>query len=458
MSYLLFFLDIIMMGFYLIRRYKKGGVFDLGFLLGIFLLFYNSFVSISFYIAYNHYQYLIRYPQIIFSNFFDYKSFPYPAFLGTIAIFGLFIQELFSPFKKVKIEKKELFKNNNTLSIYFKFGFIFFIIGMIFYFINLFRFGGFLSVIKMQRMSLYQELSSARGFLPYSIFIFPGIASMLIGAKYTKNKKKLYLTFSLIIIWILITMFTGDRRYILYTIMITGYIFFIEKTDDKKFLKIFIVGILIFYLLFAYFEKTRVLIPYLMSGQYSFKWALDWMYKFFLQPWYLPLQNELGGPYLTLLYYLSKGTPFLLGKTYFYAIVYLFPRLFLPFEKLPTISQEFSILIHNEYLSTSLTIKGWGFNPVAEAYINFGFIGPFIIFFILSFFIDYIQNKFISNLNYDNLLIFSNIVCFTFTFNRTGFAELFQELVFLIIGCYLLINLIKYHLKREVYYEDLTYN
>jgi len=452
----IFFINLILISFYIYRRYKKGGFFDLGLLFAIFFFLYNGITSLGYYVTSEFSPQYLPYPQSLFSNFYNGRSFPLPAFLGLLASFGLFLWEIISPFNQKELKINEIHAKYFNFDRLFWVSFVFFLTGFSFYLINYVRLGGFLSVVKTYRMLIYQQLMNMRGSLPYTIFLFPGIAGLTLSGKYLK--KRLFISVLLTLIWVSLVSLTGDRRYILYTLIIFGYIILFDKGKDRKFTMVFTLGLILGYFFFAYFEKIRILIPYVVSGKYSLSWAFEWVKKFFFTPWFSPANNELGGPYLTLLYYAKYVPELLFGFTYFYSLIYFLPRSFLPFDKnaIPTLAQQFGDLIHKNYFFNSTIIKGWGFNPVADSYVNFGTFGPFIVFFFIAFIIDYVQGRLISDFKPGRLIFLSNLAIFTLLFNRTGFTEVFQEFVFLMLGCLLLVYIIMLPVKGT--YESTSYN
>lgn len=92
----------------------------------------------------------------------------------------------------------------------------------------------------------------------------------------------------------------------------------------------------------------------------------------------LVTQNEFVSPIQTLMYYMLHQHPLRWGSTYLTA-----PGLFIPraiwVEKPESLSLQF---MRDAFGSVEL--MGFAYTPVTEAFLNFGFLGPFLIFSIIS--------------------------------------------------------------------------
>ncbi|MEP6506710.1 MAG: hypothetical protein ABJC63_00685 [Gemmatimonadales bacterium] len=92
----------------------------------------------------------------------------------------------------------------------------------------------------------------------------------------------------------------------------------------------------------------------------------------------LVTENEFVSPIQTLMHYMLHQHPLRWGSTYLLA-----PELFVPraiwIEKPESLSLQF---MRDAYGSVEL--MGFAYTPVTEAFLNFGFVGPFLIFSIIS--------------------------------------------------------------------------
>jgi len=129
-------------------------------------------------------------------------------------------------------------------------------------------------------------------------------------------------------------------------------------------------------------------------------------------------QNEFVSPIQTLMYYVLKPRPLRLGWTYISAPSLFIPRIFWP-EKPESLSLQF---MRDAFGAVNL--MGYAYTPVTEAYINFGWVGPFIVLSLLSLG----MVKLVKHADAHPGLYF---VCFALVidFNRGDFGGLFYSVV-----------------------------
>ena len=135
----------------------------------------------------------------------------------------------------------------------------------------------------------------------------------------------------------------------------------------------------------------------------------------------LPLlvtQNEFVSPIQTLIYYVSKPHALRMGWTYFSAPSLFIPRAFWP-EKPESLSLQFM----RDAFGT-IGMMGYAYTPVTEAFLNFGWVGPFIVFATLSILM-------VKLVKYADLRPGFYFICFSFVvdFNRGDVGGLFYSIV-----------------------------
>jgi len=132
----------------------------------------------------------------------------------------------------------------------------------------------------------------------------------------------------------------------------------------------------------------------------------------------LVTQNEFVSPIQTLMYYVQKARPLRLGWTYISAPSLFVPRIFWP-EKPESLSLQF---MRDAF--GAVNMMGYAYTPVTEAYLNFGWVGPFIVFSLLSVG----MVKLVKNADAHPGLYF---ICFSLVvdFNRGDFGGLFYSVV-----------------------------
>jgi hypothetical protein len=129
-------------------------------------------------------------------------------------------------------------------------------------------------------------------------------------------------------------------------------------------------------------------------------------------------QNEFVSPIQTLMYYVLKPRPLRLGWTYLSAPSLFIPRVFWP-EKPESLSLQF---MRDAF--GAVNMMGYAYTPVTEAYLNFGWVGPFIILSLLSLG----MVKLVKHADAHPGLYF---ICFALVvdFNRGDFGGLFYSVV-----------------------------
>jgi hypothetical protein len=132
----------------------------------------------------------------------------------------------------------------------------------------------------------------------------------------------------------------------------------------------------------------------------------------------LVTQNEFVSPIQTLMYYVAKPHALRLGSTYFTAPLLFIPRVFWP-DKPESLSLQYM----RDAFGT-IQMMGYAYTPVTEAVLNFGFVGPFIVFGILSI----LMVKLVKNADMRPGFYF---ICFALVvdFNRGDVGGLFYSIV-----------------------------
>lgn len=141
-------------------------------------------------------------------------------------------------------------------------------------------------------------------------------------------------------------------------------------------------------------------------------------------------QNEFVSPIYTLMHYATHERPLRLGFTYFAAPSLFFPRALWP-DKPESLSLQF---MRDAFGTTGL--MGFAYTPVTEAFINFSWVGPFMVFAILSL----LMVKLVRNVNAHPGLYF---IAFAMVvdFNRGDFGGAFYQLT-VVGGAYAVMSLV----------------
>jgi len=420
----------------IIYRFKNYGISDPLFIFLLFFLFYNGIV-------------LLNFSSFIKSGFFSIELFPVSFRAETVRIAGLLSLSallgiiLGSWLYRILFPSKEGKKDIIDINFHFLlFGaFMFYIVGIAMLFLSYSSVGGFFGSLSIDRLQRGNILMSAHT-LPYPGFIFVSL-SILFYVSFKKKKFSLLL-FSLLLLsfWSILLLLQGDRRFVIYSLLIVFAVWGTVEGDKivKKFstrkIVIFIFVIFIGYITFSFFSGIRFLIPLLISKKWTWSYSLTWIKEHISIDWFMPGKTEFGAPYLSLLYYIENKADRLLGSSYAFSVPYLLPRSLYPGVKPTFLADNFAIRIHDEFFSFKDAIKGWGYSPVAEAFQNFGTLGPFLVFAVFGFFVESLSK--LRNGGFWGQLVFLIALPELLNFNRMCFTPVFQEFVYFLVPVILL--------------------
>lgn len=144
----------------------------------------------------------------------------------------------------------------------------------------------------------------------------------------------------------------------------------------------------------------------------------------------LVTQNEFVSPIFTLMHYVNAARPLRWGLTYIAA-----PTLFVPRAIWPDKPESLSLQFMRDAFGTT-GLMGFAYTPVTEAFLNFWWVGPFVVFAILSL----IMVKLVRNVDAHPGLYF---VCFALVvdFNRGDFGGAFYSIT-VVGGAYAVMSLV----------------
>ncbi|MGI6285992.1 O-antigen polysaccharide polymerase Wzy [Neomoorella humiferrea] len=347
--------------------------------------------------------------------------------MSFLASIGIFLGCLLSH-KFIRISN-DVLNSLNKGGILFIVGTLFFGLGMVLFFADFQRVGGFFYAISLSRGLRMSLLSQTRGNLPYQPFVMSGIAFAWLGYFLRPLRIKRIIAFSMLAIWLILMLIQGDRRMLTYSlIIIFGLYCSIKNVSKIKLNSKGLFIMVIIYLSFMSFAQLRWLFTPLIRGEISIQQALSWISSNASVEWILPGINEFGGPYFTLLYSIEKSSNPLYGSSYLSAIPNLLPRSLYPGEKPPTIAQDFALHIYELYTPSRESVIGWGYSPVAEAFNNFGIMGTPIVFIVITFIWALVGQM--QRYGTLGLLSFSLLLPQTLNMNRIDFSSSFMEAVY----------------------------
>ncbi|ADI28216.1 O-antigen polymerase [Geobacillus sp. C56-T3] len=436
---------------YMRQRLKKtADIMDFGFIFSGFFIVYNVFLLLNVGVSFSQ-QGLVKtqYPISFEADIYIKAS-----LLVFLACSGLLVGETIfkqSNEKRYEIEKI-LFNSGNN--VYYVSGVLLFVIGIILLFFDYNRIGGFFYALKLDRGVRMDLLSQSRGNLPYSSFIFTGLALIAFSLRRLSIKSfKSIILMVLLAAWCTLLIIQGDRRFLLYSFLIFFTIYFYGKKIN---IKRVLFSLILLYVLFSVFQQVRYMIPLILNSEASISDLVNKVRKDFNIEWLLPVSNEAAGPYFTLLWHLKFGFSTLYGYSYVMSIPNILPRSLYPGEKPLTIAQDFANYIHDVYYPFRSSIIGWGFSPIAEAYVNFGVAGVFIVFLLLSLLFRKIS-EIKHRANGYWIMIVGSLMPQAFNLNRINFSSVVQEsvinlfiLFFSVFFIHIVLNNRFYKKKRRI--------
>ena len=235
-------------------------------------------------------------------------------------------------------------------------------------------------------------------------------------------------------VWCVLVMLQGDRRLMLQALLaIVGVLTIVRPELLKlRFRSWLFLGLA--YILFSVFGNTRYLIKVVASGETSIGGAFTEMSEEWSGDWIAPENTEFAGPYFSLLSVVSEGRQHIYGESYLNSILFVIPKALYPGEKPEALTHKFDQQVHQG----GGTVAGWGYNPVAEAFLNFGTIGVVLVFVLWSLLFLFLG--FIKRRGVPGLLIFAVLLSESVNANRIDFRNVYCESAYLVFGvCSLLI-------------------
>ncbi|MDM7325322.1 MAG: hypothetical protein P3W93_010180 [Thermus sp.] len=331
------------------------------------------------------------------------------------------------------------------------------LLGWILMLVDMVRIGG-LQALLTPRIERLHALASAKGGLPAAPLVFAGMAVAIVGWATGRQRFVRGLLLGLLLVgWVTYLLIQGDRRFLLYTLLIASGILYVFRGAKLRLSWATLMVLFTLYVLASFFGATRWLLVPLLQGSLSFVQALQWVFQNISWSWFMPYSTEFMGPYATLVYTLrdpawwSASHAPLGGFSYLFSLPNLLPRSLYPGEKWQTLSFQFSEYIYTNYLALYFEAPvGFGLSPLAEAVLNFGkgFWAPLPFFLILGW-----VGGYIGSLTRKRPLpwgiVYALLLPQAFNLNRTDLAWSFQEAVYYAITGLLLFAIVKFFLRSR---------
>ena len=451
--------------FYLYILFKNSNAFFIDIRLSLILgyLFYNLYTPII---------YCFRQSEILdygssdkgwmFNSYDVEKS----LFISILFLCGLLLALTLVKNKKTKVnvDNKNLI-NNSSNKINFYLWLIIFIISFTWYIYPYVKIG--FQAMNYDRWNRYafvfKNLTEQLGIINTAFdFLFNNylilISLFMIFKNVINNKNKLRrLIFILITISYLVFMLFIDlrrREVLIIILMCISYYFFqiiytLDKDKVRNIIKKVTFSLLILLVFFISYQQYREYFKYGytqgISSMVDMKGKQAGEYK--ESDIYI---NEFGMVYLTNLSS-SKYTPELFcGKSYAEAVIKTIPFIskasyeWLGYDEDKEIIDVWLSTIYTKWFSNG---GGLGYSPASEAYLNFDYLGCFIIGLTIGLFLNLLYKKLYNN---KYIVIYSLLFSLAFMFSRTSFLGFTREFFWLIFYYVFYSSIIKLISSSEV--------
>jgi hypothetical protein len=259
----------------------------------------------------------------------------------------------------------------------FPVGIAFYAIGLMFFFFNFLHIGGFQAAMQMSKLERFELAKEAGIALPYMPFTNVGL--LLLTLSFWKTRT--FLTFATmtgaLTFWAALGLFLQDRTASVYALLcVFGLLGFLRNWK----LSYKLVGsAIVLYVAFTIYAQVRWIIPRIAEGKMTSQAAREWVEENTAEDWVMPENNEFAGPYYSLVYNVDSPQKLRWGMTYVEGLFYFLPKQLYPGKKPVPIGNEFAQEIHSRFASAYFPVSGWGYSPVAEAFVNFSWPGVVFI-------------------------------------------------------------------------------
>jgi hypothetical protein len=304
-----------------------------------------------------------------------------------------------------------------------------YVTGLVMYFLQFAQLGGYVATLSMDRGERFSAAND-RVLLsyPFGAFIVPGLAAMIFASYTNENKLQRFFSWLFVSVWCVLIILQGDRRLVLQAVLAIVGVLSVVQTNMLRLRFRTWVLIFIGYALFSTFGSNRYLINLVAGRQMSIQEAFSQVSDEWSGNWIAPENTEFAGPYFSLLSVVSESSQHIYGESYYDSFLFIVPKALYPGQKPELLTHKFDQQVHQG----GGTVYGWGYNPVAEAFLNFGTIGVAVIFVLWSVF--FLCLAFIKQRGVLGLFIFSVLLSESVNANRIDFRDVYCESVYLICG------------------------
>jgi len=321
----------------------------------------------------------------------------------------------------------------------FQAGFVSYVIGISMHATQYLQHGGYLLLLSAGRGAKFEAFASGGLSWPYVPFTHAGLGLMFYGMGRSPSTSRRAMSWGAFVWWLVLLVPQGDRLLIVQSLIVIAAAWYGSRSRALRVSKKNVAAVIALYVGLAVLGQIRNLIAPTVTGEVSTNVITMFMQENTSVNWFYPERTDIGGPYLSLLYFSANAENGSIHPTnsYLDSLLWVLPKALYPGVKQPAFSEDFAWTMHRG----SGPVAGWGFNSVAEAYSNFGTAGIFIVFTLwtaLFFALDRIKQ-----LNEVGLLLFSILLASTVTVNRMDFRCVYCETVYAVGALFIALFLAK---------------
>ena len=352
-------------------RIKQFGIADPGSAFLAFFSGYNGFLLCR--IAVGDLAGDLRMPYPISYGSEVYTECAFLSFLFSIVLGGTLLFLAFRHPRRVMIKDDVNFISEGAFLV----GLVFFVIALIFFFTNMAAIGGFKAVLEMNKLERFDRARESGFFLPYMPFGVTALVMLALAFWKARNLLTLSTFLGALTIWCVLGFLIQDRSETAYALLaVLGLMGFLRSWKLSYKLVAFV---LLVYISFTVYAQVRWIIPRIAEGKMTSQTASEWVQANSAEDWIMPENNEFAGPYYSLVYAVDNPPALRWGSSYVNGLFFFLPKKLYPGIKPRPMGNEFAEEIASKFANAYYPASGWGFSPVAEAYVNFSLAGVLVI-------------------------------------------------------------------------------
>lgn len=355
-----------------------------------------------------------------------------------IAIIGLLLAFIVSTSlyktNKNTIKNHYISSNIDFLNISVSLG----IISTVFQLINFFRVGGF-NVLVQGKLIYQSAIADSSMMLPDERFFYFSVIFFILSL--LKHQFKIIKIIIFIIsnsAYLFINLYIGERGTLLTAIFMIFLTYFYSRPKIKIKLKYIFLGIFVYFIFVGITTYRSLFVGITPQSTKEVVQTLEYNEEL-IELLLNPANNEFGSPCLNYrMYYQATPYPdFKYGANYFHFLAQLLPEKINPFYDRAITTQFRDKFVPERGIGGS--IGGTGYSAIMESYINFYYLGPILIYFLIFFFILKLESnknrpeKFIYH-----LLIYVSSFELVLLFQRSSFEYVMIKYITIVLFSYLI--------------------